>query len=694
MYEIGSATVISFIEDQTVRLPRFQRKQTWDDKRNFELCISVFKEFPLGVCILNVDTASNGRTTKWLLDGRQRHNALQLLWDDPENVYVWARKWIGIKVSDQPADVADKFWDKVRDYLENEEDDTSSDEVEEAGEGGADDANESEVEALEVANDEGGEEELEGVTIDLSKKRLEFLLEIVTLIHNKTPKYSGFTRPFDFAKQIKNLPYVVTSITGKVSLSGKKLKTFISEYQQWCRNEGLESESQSSFKEFLKSRYPLDGASQTKLEQRVADNWESIKARIELLDKVKGILQSSKIALIELRAIKATDSQKIFNIINSKGTKLTAVEILSAKPSWNRTIENPGAAQVQAKNDLYNRIGIKHDNVVKWDLPATLLPRLQNVSSLFDIGGDTKTAIEKQLTLGFKLLSGIYQSGVRKEDIDELSKNSTINWELDFEELLNSLNSFVQFIFGTEYFKFFKSWRRSLMGITSDAIALNFVLVLFADWKRKGRPMVNGTELRVFQKNAFILIDQLIYEYVTRQWRGSSDSRIAGNLTKVSQLPSLFPHLPGSKWKELLNEIFDSNLVVGETITQRIMEPLLYHFYAMKKLAGPDSDSIEVDHIVPQTLFKSSAYSEDESLPHNLFNLGLLPKRDNISKSDKALIQVSDAWLKHQIVKYQFVEEVDFGKYSNISNLGQLKQLRRPIFEAVYGEVREDILNN
>lgn len=85
MYEIRPETVKSFITDRNVRLPRFQRKQTWDPKKNFQLCISLFKEYPIGVCILSVDE-SKGKTVRWLLDGRQRKNALTKMYEDPENM--------------------------------------------------------------------------------------------------------------------------------------------------------------------------------------------------------------------------------------------------------------------------------------------------------------------------------------------------------------------------------------------------------------------------------------------------------------------------------------------------------------------------------------------------------------------------------------------------------------------------------
>lgn len=100
MYEIRPETVKSFITDRNVRLPRFQRKQTWDPKKNFQLCISLFKEYPIGVCILSVDE-SKGKTVRWLLDGRQRKNALTKMYEDPENISYFQERWfwMGCSVS-------------------------------------------------------------------------------------------------------------------------------------------------------------------------------------------------------------------------------------------------------------------------------------------------------------------------------------------------------------------------------------------------------------------------------------------------------------------------------------------------------------------------------------------------------------------------------------------------------------------
>ena len=59
MYEIRPETVKTFITDRNIKLPRFQGKQTWDEKKNFQLCISLFKEYPIGVCILSVENNNN-----------------------------------------------------------------------------------------------------------------------------------------------------------------------------------------------------------------------------------------------------------------------------------------------------------------------------------------------------------------------------------------------------------------------------------------------------------------------------------------------------------------------------------------------------------------------------------------------------------------------------------------------------------
>lgn len=677
MYEIRPETIKSFIEDRNIKLPRFQRKQTWDDKKNFQLCISIFKGFPIGVSILNIEI-NNGVTTRWLLDGRQRRNALTQFYKDPENIYLWAKKFIGIKSNDQLQDIEEKFYEKLNLYLE--EDELEEDESEES-----DTNNDNENSTPNDNNEE---------SYDSSKQGVDLLLHILKLIHNKTAKYSGFTRPFDFSKEIKNLPYKII-INGQEKLSSQKLKSFIGEYINYCTNENIDYKIKESFFNFICHRFSLDDKIEKKIETKINQNWDKIFERLDILDKINNLYMNSKIGLIEVKNLKSVDAQKIFNIINSEGTKLTAVEILSAKPSWNVLIKNVSEKQSIQVKKLYEKINVQANNIVKWDLPATFLSRLDNAKVLFKNFTETTTDSSKKITLGFKFISGIYQGGVKKEDIDQLGRNRSIKWDSDYEELIQDINSVSKLILTTDYFKYLKSWQFSIMDNLSDGIALNFLLIMYKDWIRKNKPIGVDTKTKQFQKNTFILLDTLIYEYVTKQWRGSSDSKIAKNLLKVEQEDEIFRHIPKEKWNDLLKEIIENNMIDGDLITQKTMQPILYHFYAISKIHGPDTNyNIEVDHILPQSLFKSSAIQNSDTIVHNLYNLGLLPKDENISKSNKRLIEITDDWLIDQIEKYEFIKKDDFVKYSNLNNFHELNKYRGSIILEAFNSKRDNILNN
>lgn len=673
MYEIRPETVKTFITDRNVKLPRFQRKQTWDEKKNFQLCISLFKEYPIGVCILSVDE-SKGKTVRWLLDGRQRKNALTMIHDDPENIYNWAKKFIRFKNSDQPNELEEKYWEKINEYIEADADEEFEASFRE------NDVDDSEVN--EIASEEN---------IDESTYGLELLLEIIKIIHNKQKKNTGFTKPFDFTKYVNKLPYVETE-NGEVKLSSRKVKTFIDEYTKYCDDEDIECREESSFYQFIELRCDVKDIRQ--LKSMIHDKWDMIKERMLIVDKMDFQLSNSKIGMIEVKNLSPSDSQKIFNIINSEGEKLTAVEILSAKPHWNIQVDHPSQATVNAIKKLYTKIGTVQTDVVRWDLPATLLDRLGKniVMKQFT---DSKTDFEKELTCGFKILAGIYTGGVKKEDIEKLSRREDIDWSSDIEMLIYELESMLKLISSFEYFKYFKSWNTSVMELTSDTIALNFMILTYKDWIRKGKP-VGDSRAKQFQKNCFILWDKLIFEYINRQWRGSGDSKIANNIINLEREPDLYEPVPSYKWENLLrDQIFAKSVIESVDITLALMKPLLYHFYCLKCIQGPDTNyGLEVDHIIPQTLFNESSIERKEVIQNNLLNLGLLPKNENTAKGNKKLILIDSQWLKDQIVKYEFIPEEMFLEYSNVNNFHKMFDIREQIFLGAYTEDRENMINN
>ena len=85
-FGISENTTSYFITNK-LDFPRFQRKPTWKEKDNFKMCISVFKGYPIGVVIVNEMTREG---KKYLLDGRQRRQALLDMYRDPTKLYTIA----------------------------------------------------------------------------------------------------------------------------------------------------------------------------------------------------------------------------------------------------------------------------------------------------------------------------------------------------------------------------------------------------------------------------------------------------------------------------------------------------------------------------------------------------------------------------------------------------------------------------
>lgn len=693
MYEIRPETILTFLTDRNVRFPRFQRKQTWTDEQNMKLAISIFKTYPVGVTIINKEEY-DGKSYRWLLDWRQRRNALKLMLEDPENIYMWSRKFLWIKWSDQSQDIEEKFWKKIDEYLNyNEEEGESSNDVDENEEIPAEAQNDEEIR-------ENNKNDLVLVDQNYNRKylgNLNELLFIIKAIHNKTPKYSGFSKPFDLTNIIDNLPYVDKE-NGRYIFSGKKLTTFINQYNKFIADEEKEN-NVTNFKLFLTKTYKLNKWQEASLDKTLEQNWEYINKSFRVVDLIENRLSEAKIGIIETKNINSTDSQMIFKLINDEGTKLTAVEILSAKPSWNIKVQTPSTTLQAFTKDLYNEINTENEEVVRWDYPATLYERLTGQSGslhfIFPKLDYKNHNLDKKVTLWFKLLSGIYQGGIKKEDISELASNKSIDWSKDVDEVVKDLQDIGRILGDHSYFKYLKSWNTSLLEITSDAITLNFCFTMYADFKRKNKPIWNNRITKQFINNAVILIDKLIFEYVTKKWRGSSDSKISQNIKWFEALPDQFERIWDKEWLNLIKSINDDFRIEDDEIKFGLMKSIIYHIYSIHECMGPDNVAIpvNVDHIIPQALFDWSTLSKKMFIKDALFNLCLLPQKENIKKSDKKLIEISDKWLKDQIEKYSSIKEEEYNQFSTVLNWEQLRERRRSFFEKDFIEKRLDLLN-
>ena len=97
--------------------------------------------------------------------------------------------------------------------------------------------------------------------------------------------------------------------------------------------------------------------------------------------------------------------------------------------------------------------------------------------------------------------------------------------------LIDDINEMGKVLLKSPFFKTLRSWNNSLMVITSDAIALNYTILMYLEWcDSKGKPRYSD---KLFIKKAIALFDKSIYEYITRKWRGSGDSKIAGNIDNL-----------------------------------------------------------------------------------------------------------------------------------------------------------------
>jgi len=121
---------------------------------------------------------------------------------------------------------------------------------------------------------------------------------------------------------------------------------------------------------------------EARLEDSVERKWPAIQRMLSMLDSLDKRMQEAKIGYLEIRECTTNDEKKIFEIINTAGTRLTAAEILSARPSWNKIVETPDLEIVRAKNSLYESIGVTASETVRWDVAATLLDRIEVPSIL------------------------------------------------------------------------------------------------------------------------------------------------------------------------------------------------------------------------------------------------------------------------------------------------------------------------
>lgn len=707
LYEVDSVSYLNYSQGRDIRLPRFQRKDVWKYEKQFALMISLFKGYPIGVVVLNEEKALHKRrgliTTSWLLDGRQRRTTLINAYNNPEVIYEWGKKFIKFSNNAQPDEVSKAFWDKLESYLEQddgitlEEDknyqennkdlvdiDFDGDMLEELG----DESDE------EYIVDEIGNKSAEDAYLNSSLKQdigLNMLLEIILICHKKNKNGTSYTKPFKYSAYFNSVFF----IEADGNINPEKLTKFIRNFIDTQSDREFEIEN---FISFCEEEFFILADKKEAFARKVSYDWKKIYQTINSIWDLTSRFEQGKMPLIRLNNVKSSDAQNIFKFINSSGTPLTAVEILSAKPSWNRNIKVVSKDLEKAINALYTVLDVKTEGVVKWDVAATFIGRLDGLEFIFKpLTYASTTEFKTKITLGFKLLAGIFEEGINKESLSNLSKNKGIDWE-NVDLLVTNINEMGNTLLRSPFFKTIKSWNNSLMGITSEAIALNFVILMYKEWcdsKQKGMYSENA-----FIKKAISLFDKGIYEYVTRKWRGSSDSKIADNISNFNTQTSFEP-VDQEIWISLLKELVYNDKIDGILSNASETKAILYLYYMFSTNLGPGFGvRSELDHIIPQDKFKKGLGIDSNLNKDNLANMCLLEFEVNNSKRKNSLaylISTIDTDHNSKFIIQQVSSSIGLSveKLKGIdtpADLIDLKKARLPLIENTFSDLRTKYL--
>lgn len=608
MYSSTSPSVKSVVLDNQIRLPRFQRKKTWKDEDRFELCISLFKGYPLGTIVIKKDEI-NGKTTKWLLDGRQRKDTLVEM-QNPETVYRWAKKYLGLKNSFTADEIASRFRRKLDDYIQYEKE--ADDEPEDSEEDGID------FDTTPCASEP-----------DLSPG-LRDLLEIICSVHPARAKNSEFGKPFLFEGYKAH--YIRTdSETGRKYVDGDRLCKWLGSKVDNVDPDTLDADEVLDW---------FDNADDN-LRRSIEKNIGGIRRSVRTLRMINDRMNNAPILMIELDSTcESADSRKIFEIINTKGSPLTGAEILSAKPDWNDLVDTDDEDLRKHIDDLYRALEVEVHDVVKWDIAATFTDSITPDAG-FILGDVVRIGFkdcrsgdkffEQKMTAGFKLLSGRYLNSLTKNDIDSLPRKLDKEGGWAHIELQSEIAGICRILLADSGFSKFARSGMSLWDLLSNAIAMNFLFMVIKKWISLGRPQSKGNGTRQLVSYARTLFDRMFFEYSTGVWRGASDSRLTRNLEGAGSDPA-FDRVPDESWDAVIDSLYSDNRINSQPVAFKTCKALLYYFTTVRGDLDL-GERYEVDHIIPKG--RTVGSNPDADSLDSMINLALIPKDLNEKKKDK-----------------------------------------------------------
>ena len=287
-------------------------------------------------------------------------------------------------------------------------------------------------------------------------------------------------------------------------------------------------------------------------------------------------------------------------------------------------------------------------------------------------------------------VSSIYAQGMSNKQVSELEQDESIKWESDVDELLQQLNTVCSILLADTFFKFYQSWKRPITKLMGNAIVLEFLTIMWLDWKDRGCPSTVSGETKALQRDARILFDKLVFEYATKTWRGSGDSKMSSDIKNWKQRVT---PVDSEDWKNFITGACMGNYN-GQDTTVKILKPVLYYYYVITSCSPINqvNVSFDVDHIIPKERFVGNNMIA-QTYRDSLINLAFLPTKDNISKKAKALNEITDSWLKLQISTYTGIKEAEFEQYSDIANISLLYNARSKLFTTAFTANRTTALS-
>jgi hypothetical protein len=407
MYEAKTITVSQYLDDPFLKYPRFQRKRSWAQDKTFNLALTLYRGYPPGLVVVRRDTDETGRPVHFLLDGRQRREAFGDM-RDPEQLWIWAKAVLKFKNSDSENEIYSKFLVHLERFfgVEDWETDAESGAFPEAD--AEDNLEAGPEEPLEVTTEEGGSppSAVSGGAHELNADSrvaversvgplggLKQLLELLLLVHPVKVTSSGVRRSkladyWDFSAQLTGLSYMkLDAHSRRAHVSSPRLVTWIKNRREVAQAERAQWPPQTSddlANHMLEQGNLIGGddtqraASERSFREALSLRWDRISATLRLIDDMHDRMARCDMGYIEITECSPNDEKKIFEIINTAGTRLTAAEILSAKWSWNVEVTDPVEEIFTQARKLFESMQIDFDGTVRrWDVAATLVQRLE-----------------------------------------------------------------------------------------------------------------------------------------------------------------------------------------------------------------------------------------------------------------------------------------------------------------------------